>query len=89
MESGSDSIHMLRSQALLLSKGEEIQNVSRSFKFAFSARKDKVAEPPMWEVIDVSAILEMMIDERNKFSRLCRLVSLLKDPARETNDGSA
>jgi hypothetical protein len=32
MESSSDSIHMLRSQALLLSKGEEIQNVSRSFR---------------------------------------------------------
>ena len=33
MESGSDSIHVLRDQALLLSKsGEEIRNVSSSFR---------------------------------------------------------
>ena len=48
---------MLRSQALLLSKGEEIRNVSRSFSiFGKKGQGDKVAEPPMWLVIDVSAI---------------------------------
>ena len=39
MESSSDNIHMLRTQALLLSKGEEIQNVSRSFKFRIFGKK--------------------------------------------------